>query len=215
MTTTAQASPPSIRPDSTRAALASVSAGADPADRAEGVGGLRDRLDGDARQPRRHRARRHRQPDDARSACGSPRMPADSDHRFGHGKAEALAALVQVILITVSALGIAWRAVDRLMHGAQTEAMGLASAFRSSRSPRRSRCSPISARSIARTGSVAIKTDHVHYQSDLMLNGVGDRGAGARPGAAHRRRRRRCSASPSRCGCCGAPGARRAMPSTS
>src|SRR3954467_9988910 len=51
--------------------------------------------------------------------------PADLDHRFGHGKAEALVALAQVTLITVSAIGIAWRAVDRLMHGAQTEAMGL------------------------------------------------------------------------------------------
>src|SRR4030095_5581658 len=51
-------------------------------------------------------------------------MPADTDHRFGHGKAEALVALAQVALITVSAIGIAWRAVDRLINGAQTEAMG-------------------------------------------------------------------------------------------
>ena len=42
-------------------------------------------------------------------------MPADEEHRFGHGKAEALAALIQVILIAVSALGIAWRAFDRLI----------------------------------------------------------------------------------------------------
>src|SRR6478609_11918806 len=52
-------------------------------------------------------------------------VPADSDHRFGHGKAEALVALAQVALISVSAIGIAVRAIDRLMHGAQTEAMGL------------------------------------------------------------------------------------------
>ena len=44
-------------------------------------------------------------------------MPADEEHRFGHGKAEALAALIQVILITFSAVGIAWRAVDRLGSG--------------------------------------------------------------------------------------------------
>ena len=37
-------------------------------------------------------------------------QPADREHRFGHGKAEALAALVQVILITVSALFIGFRA---------------------------------------------------------------------------------------------------------
>ena len=37
--------------------------------------------------------------------------PADHEHRFGHGKAEALAALVQVIIITVSAVFIGFRAV--------------------------------------------------------------------------------------------------------
>ena len=38
-------------------------------------------------------------------------MPADEDHRFGHGKAEALAAIFQVMLIALSAFGIATRAV--------------------------------------------------------------------------------------------------------
>ena len=51
-------------------------------------------------------------------------IPADTDHRFGHGKAEALVALAQVVLISVSAIGIAWRASDRLINGARTEAMG-------------------------------------------------------------------------------------------
>ena len=45
-------------------------------------------------------------------------QPADYDHRFGHGKAEALASLVQVILITVSAIFIGFRAVQRLLSGA-------------------------------------------------------------------------------------------------
>jgi len=40
--------------------------------------------------------------------------PADADHRFGHGKAEALAALFQVAVISVSAAGIGWQAVQRL-----------------------------------------------------------------------------------------------------
>lgn len=98
-------------------------------------------------------------------------MPADHDHRFGHGKAEALVALAQVVLISVSAIGIGWRAVDRLINGAQTEAMGdgiavsllaIGFTFVLLRYQRRV---------IARTGSVAIKTDNVHYKSDLMLNG--------------------------------------------
>ncbi len=47
-------------------------------------------------------------------------LPADHDHRFGHGKAEALVALGQVVLIAASALGIGWRAIDRLLNGAPT-----------------------------------------------------------------------------------------------
>jgi ferrous-iron efflux pump FieF len=99
-------------------------------------------------------------------------MPADHDHRFGHGKAEALVALAQVVLITLSAIGIGWRAADRLINGAQTEAMGdgvavsvLAIAFTFV-------LLAYQRRVIARTGSVAIKTDNVHYKSDLMLNGA-------------------------------------------
>jgi ferrous-iron efflux pump FieF len=47
-------------------------------------------------------------------------QPADRDHRFGHGKAEALAALVQVIIITISALFIGFRSIERLIGGAET-----------------------------------------------------------------------------------------------
>src|SRR5438270_4432981 len=98
-------------------------------------------------------------------------MPADHDHRFGHGKAEALVALAQVVLIAASAVGIAVRAVDRLINGARTQAMGdgivvsvlaIALTFVLLWYQRQV---------IARTGSVAIKTDNVHYKSDLMLNG--------------------------------------------
>ena len=97
-------------------------------------------------------------------------LPADQDHRFGHGKAEALVALAQVALITVSALGIAWRAVDRLMHGAQTEAMGLGIIVSIFAMAATLVLLWYQRRIIARTGSVAIKTDNVHYKSDLMLN---------------------------------------------
>jgi len=97
-------------------------------------------------------------------------QPADNEHRFGHGKAEALSALFQVMLITASALAIAWRAVDRLRSGETTThaeygigvsliaivvTLGLLAYQRMV---------------IKRTGSVAIHADHVHYQTDLLLN---------------------------------------------
>jgi ferrous-iron efflux pump FieF len=99
-------------------------------------------------------------------------VPADTDHRFGHGKAEALVALAQVVLISVSAIGIAWRAIDRLVNGAQTEAMGTGIAVSLLAIALTFVLLGYQRRVIARTGSVAIKTDNVHYKSDLMLNGA-------------------------------------------
>lgn len=99
-------------------------------------------------------------------------QPADLDHRFGHGKAEALVALTQVALIAVSAIGIMWRAIDRLVQGAQTEAMGAGIAVSLLAIAMTMALLSYQRRVIARTGSVAIKTDNVHYKSDLMLNGA-------------------------------------------
>lgn len=97
--------------------------------------------------------------------------PADHEHRFGHGKAEALAALVQVIIISVSAIFIGFRAVQRLLTGAETGnaelgigvsivaivlTIGLISYQR---------------HVVRKTGSLAIGTDRLHYSSDLLLNG--------------------------------------------
>jgi ferrous-iron efflux pump FieF len=97
-------------------------------------------------------------------------MPADAEHRFGHGKAEALSALVQVILITISALGIAWRAVDRFQSGARTEGLELGVGVSLVAMAATFALLAYQRYVIRRTGSVAIHTDHVHYQSDLLLN---------------------------------------------
>jgi ferrous-iron efflux pump FieF len=98
-------------------------------------------------------------------------VPADHDHRFGHGKAEALVALAQVVLITVSAIGIGVRAADRLINGARTQAMGDGIAVSVFAIALTFVLLWYQRQVIARTGSVAIKTDNVHYKSDLMLNG--------------------------------------------
>ena len=97
-------------------------------------------------------------------------MPADEDHRFGHGKAEALAAMFQVILIALSATTIAFRAVVHLVEGGETRAAGdgigvsliaIVATFALIAWQRHV---------IRRTGSLAIRTDNIHYQSDLLLN---------------------------------------------
>ena len=97
-------------------------------------------------------------------------MPADENHRFGHGKAEGVAAMFQVFLIVISATGIFFRAVTQLIEGTRVEA-----------APEGIGVSLVAILAtfallgwqrfvIARTRSVAIGADHVHYQSDLLLN---------------------------------------------
>jgi ferrous-iron efflux pump FieF len=98
-------------------------------------------------------------------------IPADQDHRFGHGKAEALVALAQVVLITVSAIGICWRAADRLVNGAQTQALEAGIAVSILAIVLTFFLLWYQRHVIERTGSVAIKTDNIHYKSDLALNG--------------------------------------------
>lgn len=96
--------------------------------------------------------------------------PADYDHRFGHGKAEALAALFQVVLITASAIGIAWRAVQRFQAPQVNEDAGLGIGVSMLAIAATFLLLAYQRSIIRKTGSVAILADNVHYQSDVLLN---------------------------------------------
>ena len=97
-------------------------------------------------------------------------QPADRDHRFGHGKAEALAALVQVIIISISALFIGFRSIERLLGGAETSDAELGIGVSLIAILFTFALIAYQRYVIRRTGSVAIATDRLHYASDLMLN---------------------------------------------
>ena len=103
-------------------------------------------------------------------------IPADDDHRFGHGKAEALAGVAQAGFIAASAGGVVLTVADRFLHphAVQQEIVGIA----------------VSGLAMAltvglvlfqnhvmrRTGSLAIGADRAHYTTDLVTNvavGVG------------------------------------------
>ena len=96
--------------------------------------------------------------------------PADFDHRFGPGQAEALAALFQVGVITVSAIGIGWRAAERLVEGERSAHAEYGIAVSLVAMAVTLSLLAYQRRVIAKTGSVAIEADHVHYQTDLLLN---------------------------------------------
>ena len=97
-------------------------------------------------------------------------QPADAEHRFGHGKAEALAAIFQVMLIAVSATAIALRALGRLVGDYPTTAAGEGIGVSLIAILATFSLLAWQRHVIRRTGSIAILTDHVHYQSDLLLN---------------------------------------------
>ena len=103
-------------------------------------------------------------------------IPPDSDHRFGHGKAEALAGLVQAGFIAASGGALVLAVVERLInpHQVSEEVVGLL----------------ISGLAVvltlglvtfqryvvARSGSIAIGADMAHYKTDLaatVVTGVG------------------------------------------
>jgi len=103
-------------------------------------------------------------------AVGLAATPADDDHRFGHGKAEAIAALMQTLLIIGSAVAILWRAIasfgatdlpraPEVGIGVSIAGIVLTLALVAWQKS-----------VVKRTGSIAISTDALHYQSDLLLN---------------------------------------------
>ena len=97
-------------------------------------------------------------------------MPADEDHRFGHGKAEALAAIFQVMLIALSAFGIAARAIMQLAGQQVTAAADEGIAVSLIAIVLTFALLAWQRHVMNRTRSLAIQTDHLHYKSDLLLN---------------------------------------------
>jgi ferrous-iron efflux pump FieF len=97
-------------------------------------------------------------------------MPADENHRFGHGKAEAVAAMVQVVLIAMSAVGLGAQAVQRLVEGGRVAGAGEGIVVSLVAIVGTLALLAWQRHVIARTQSLAIATDHLHYKSDLLLN---------------------------------------------
>jgi ferrous-iron efflux pump FieF len=96
--------------------------------------------------------------------------PADREHRFGHGKAEPLAALGQTAFIAVSGLFLVFQAGHRLfdprpvLHsevGIAVMVVAIVVTFALTR---------FQAYVVRKTGSVAIKADSLHYLGDILVN---------------------------------------------
>ncbi len=99
-------------------------------------------------------------------------VPADREHRFGHGKAEPLAALGQTAFIAGSAVFLVIAAGQRLfdprpvLHGEigiAVMVVAIVVTFALTR---------FQAHVVRKTGSFAIKADSLHYVGDILVNGA-------------------------------------------
>jgi cation diffusion facilitator family transporter len=98
--------------------------------------------------------------------------PADDDHRYGHGKGEALAALVQSGLVFASAVFIGFEAIQR-MFDPQPVSSGTAGVVVMLISIALTGWLIwMQSRAMRRSGSLAVAADRAHYASDLAANGV-------------------------------------------
>lgn len=103
-------------------------------------------------------------------AVGYALKPADKEHRFGHGKAEALAGLAQSAFITGSAVLVLLQGVNRLLNPEPLDTAWAGVAVMVFSIAATLGLLAIQKHVIARTNSTAVGADSLHYRSDLLLN---------------------------------------------
>lgn len=97
-------------------------------------------------------------------------LPADAEHRYGHGKAEAFASLLQAALVFASAALIGREAVNHMLHPRPVQAEGGAILVMFASIALTLVLVRAQASVIERTRSVAITGDRAHYLADLVSN---------------------------------------------
>ena len=97
-------------------------------------------------------------------------VPADKEHRFGHGKAEPLSGLVQAAFISGSAVFLILHAVERLRFPRAVEEVGIGVAVMVVSIVLTALLLLIQRRAIQQTQSTAIRADALHYATDLLTN---------------------------------------------
>jgi ferrous-iron efflux pump FieF len=97
-------------------------------------------------------------------------VPPDHEHRFGHGKAEAVAAFAQAGFIMASALGLFIAAGERLAHPQPVAHEDLGLAVTALAIGLTIALVAFQHYVVRRTGSMAVGADSLHYLGDLLSN---------------------------------------------
>lgn len=96
--------------------------------------------------------------------------PADEEHRFGHGKAEALAGLGQAAFIGGSAAFLLFQSLERLIKPEPVHETSLGLGVIGVSIVLTLALVLFQRYVIARTRSLAISADHLHYATDIATN---------------------------------------------
>ena len=96
--------------------------------------------------------------------------PPDREHRYGHGKAEAFASLVQAGLVFASAALVGREAVDRMLHPRAIEQQGWNMAVMAVSIALTATLILAQSRVLRTANSVAVSGDRTHYIADLASN---------------------------------------------
>ncbi|HNB26291.1 MAG TPA: cation diffusion facilitator family transporter [Alphaproteobacteria bacterium] len=96
--------------------------------------------------------------------------PADAEHRFGHGKAEPLAGLVQVAFILGSSILLLTEVVDHFITPRPVSAPEIGIAVMAISMLVTLVLVLLQRHVVRKTGSMAIKADSAHYGSDFLVN---------------------------------------------
>ncbi|WP_158916230.1 cation diffusion facilitator family transporter [Caulobacter sp. S45] len=104
------------------------------------------------------------------AAIGYASTPPDAEHRFGHGKAEAFASLLQAALIFTSAALIAREAISRLIDPRPLQTQWLALAILVLSTVLALAVAAAQGRVLKDSRSVAVESDRLHYLADAGSN---------------------------------------------
>lgn len=96
--------------------------------------------------------------------------PADDDHRFGHGKMEAVMALFQAAFLTGAAVLLFYQAVSRYYSPEPIAALNSGIWLTIVCTGLTLFLVLVQKYIIERTGSLAVKADSAHYRSDIFMN---------------------------------------------
>ncbi|MBP7795525.1 MAG: cation transporter [Elusimicrobiales bacterium] len=97
-------------------------------------------------------------------------IPADDEHRFGHGKIENISGFVEALLIFLAAIFIIYESIKKLIHPVPIETIGFGILIMFFACVLNFYVSRMLAKTAKETDSIALKADAMHLTTDIYTS---------------------------------------------